>query len=378
MPIEKPYTAYLNWDFILDKIKEEECLLVLGPEAFTASDGISYTDKLIAHLDPAHNKNVQRYYEGDGFFLFDDLSKQTLICHDIKTFYNQALPGETLKLIAEIPFNVIFTVTPDKLLNRAFDEKDFAYQFGHYKKHKEPQAIKSPTRQHPLIYNLFGCLDSEESLILTHNDLYDYFKSIFARKSMPQLLKDQLRNIKNVLFLGVPFDKWYMQLLLRELEIHNAGYAFLRFAANQSLPGQIETFCTEQFKINFIFDQKEESKDVDAEVGQRTVARFVKDLHERCMQRGLIREKSGTELSVTDKIRACVANAEIEEAIDILNDSAYDTQLQDDVALLSGNFRSFKRRALNNLLSDNEREVQENKIAHTILSLAEQLDQVAI
>lgn len=362
--MEKYYTESLNWDFILDKIQNEQCLLVLGPEAFTGEDGVSHHDKLIRQLDPANNKHIRRFYEYEDFFLFENLSKQTLVCYEIQSFYQQTRPDETLRRIAQIPFHVVFTVTPDKLLNRAFDESGFHYQFGYYKKHKEPQEIKPPTKQNPLLYNLFGCLDSEESLILTHNDLYDYFKSIFARKSMPQLLKDQLRNIRNILFLGVPFDKWYMQLLLRELEIHNADYAFLRFAANQSLPGDIETFCTEQFNINFIFDKGENRK---------SIAQFVSDLHERCAQRGLLRQQGGKELSAGEKIRRSVADGKLEEALNLLEDSTLDSELANDVAMLSGRFRNFMRRSTNNLLRENEKEVQEANLSNDILTLASQL-----
>ena len=61
VPMEKYYTESLNWDFILDKIQNEQCLLVLGPEAFTGEDGVSYHDKLIRQLDPANNKHVRRF-----------------------------------------------------------------------------------------------------------------------------------------------------------------------------------------------------------------------------------------------------------------------------------------------------------------------------
>ncbi len=372
MQTEQHYTANLNWDFILDMIQEEKCLLVLGPEAFTGEDGVSYHDQLIKRLDTSNNKNIQRFYKGDDFFLFDDLSKQTLVCHDIKTFYSTAKPNETLKLLAQIPFHVLLTVTPDKLLNQAFDAQGFPYQFGHYKKNKEPLTIKSPSKQNPLIYNLFGCLDSEESLILTHNDLYDYFKSIFSLKSMPQLLKDQLRNIRNILFLGVPFDKWFMQLLLRELEIHNAGFAFIRFAANQSLPGDIETFCTEQFNINFIFDKKLEDKPVDKN-DHKTIAQFISDLHEQCKKRGIIRQQGGVERSVAEQIRHCVANAELENALNLLEDCTMDTELQDDVTMLAGRYRNFMRRASGNLLREQEKGVQEAEITEAIILLAGQL-----
>jgi hypothetical protein len=224
-------TIKLEWDFFIDKIIEEKCVLVLGPDVFLRPDGQSQHSALMTDLDVNNNPLVRRYYDDDDFFLFDELHKRTLICHKIKRFYNEQEPLEDLMKLSEIPFHIILTVTPDKILHKAFDKNNFSYQTGFYKKNREPQPIKSPTRSLPLIYNLFGSIDNEESLILTHNDLYDYFKSIFSHKSMPDKLKSQLSEIKNIIFLGVPFDKWYMQLLLRELDIHQYNYGFTRFAA---------------------------------------------------------------------------------------------------------------------------------------------------
>jgi hypothetical protein len=373
MPKGSAYTASLNWNFILDKIEREQCLLVLGPEAYVDNNGVSYTDKLQPQLDPDHNDNVYRFYKDDGFFLFEDTCKRTLVCHEIANFYEQALPSEPLKLIAEIPFHVMLTVTPDKLLNKAFDEQRFVYQFGYYKKGEEPQINKPPTKQNPLVYNLFGCLESEESLVLSHNDLYDYFKSIFAKDgvSMPKPVKSQLRHIRSILFLGVPFDKWYMQLLLRELEIHNTNSAFLRFAANQSLSGDIQTFCTEQFKINFIFNGKASSEGTGS---GNAVAQFIQDLHERCLQRGLKRKEAGITLPIADQIRNQVKDGKLEEAISLLLDcTAHDADLNNEAIKLSGRYKNFKRRDRGRMLREEEKAIQESQITGDILSLINEL-----
>ncbi|MEO1263976.1 MAG: SIR2 family protein [Bacteroidota bacterium] len=361
----KHYTSVLDWDFILEKINEEKCLLVLGPEVFIGKNGVSYDKQLLEHIAPANNPNILRFYESDGFFLFDNPSVQTKLCHQIKKFYRDKEPSETLQQLAEIPFHIILTVTPNMLLNKAIDEHGFNYQFGHYRKNKEPRSIMKPTKHNPLVYNLFGCLESDESLILTHNDLYDYFKSIFGRKSMPQLLKERLQDIRNILFLGVPFDKWYMQLLLRELEIHDKSAAFLRFAANQSITDEIKTFCTEQFEINFIFDAQAE--------GGKNISRFVNDLYKKCELAGILREKGATHLTDKEKIKQYIMQAKLEEAFDLLAECTMGSELEGDVLMLAGRYRNFKRRSNNNLLRENEREVQYANIVESLISFADQL-----
>lgn len=156
-----------------------------------------------------------------------------------------------------------------------------------------------------------------------------------------------------------------MQLLLRELEIHNAGYAFLRFAANQSLSGDIQTFCTEQFKINFIFDGKE--------TGQQVISDFITELHRRCQAAGLVRQSGEAARSNTDKIRRCVAEDQLDNALDLLEDATQGSKLQDEVLNLAGRFRNFQRRSRNNLLRPEEADYQRSTISDEILSLAGQL-----
>ena len=348
-------TVTINWEFIIDKLKAEQCLLVLGPEAYVAANGSTLQDELIRQLALPNNENIQKYYEEDGFFLFDDPYKRTLACHQIKAFYRSAQPGETIRQIAQLPFHVILTVTPDKVLPAAFEQLNFSFQFGHYKKNKDPQPIKAPTAALPLIYNVFGCTDNEESMVLTHNDLYDYFKSIFARNSMPGRLSLVLQEVKNIIFLGVPFEQWYFQLLLRELGIHQQQYEFTRFAASQSATKELRTFCYEQFKINFIANH------IDG---------FIQELFNRCRQEGLLRREGVTPASELDKVKKLVAKGDMEQAIDLLMDYTDGTTLEDDVAHLAGRYRKFKKRAMKGVLYQEEKTVQEAQLIEAILEIA--------
>lgn len=344
----------INWEFIIDKLNAGQCLLVIGPEAYRGTDGSILHDELIRQLALPANENIQKYYEEDGFFLFDDPYKRTLACHEIKAFYRSVQPTDILLQIAQIPFHVILTVTPDKVLPAAFEQLNFNFQFGHYKKNKDPQPIKTPTAALPLVYNVFGCIDNEESMVLTHNDLYDYFKSIFARNSMPGRLNLVLQEVKNIIFLGVPFEKWYFQLLLRELGIHQQQYQFTRFAASQSATNELRTFCYEQFKINFIANN---------------IGGFIQELFNRCRQEGLLRQEGAAPTSELDKVKKLVASGEMEEAIDLLMEYTDGTALEDDVAHLAGRYRKFKKRAMKGVLYQEEKTVQEAQLIEAILEI---------
>lgn len=343
-----------DWDFVLDKIQEEKCVLVLGPELYTDEQGETYHRQLINHLTPQNNPNIYRHYEVDDFFLFDDQFKRTLTCHQIKRFYQNKEPGPLLKKLSEIPFHVLLTVTPDKLLHKAFDHNDFAFQYGYYKKNKDPQLIRKPTRKLPLIYHVFGCIENEESMILSYNDLYDYFKSIFAFKSMPDQLKFQLNEIRNIIFLGVPFDKWYMQLLLRELNIHRQEFAFTRFAANQSMSKELKSFCFDQFRINFI---------------QKNISEFVDKLYEKASEQGILRQVGDERITEIEKIKHLIAEGELEQAIDLSIDYTMGSSLNDLALKLLGTYRKFQKRVRNGILYEEQKQVQESRIIAEIIEL---------
>jgi len=352
-------TVAIDWSFILDKLRREQCLLVLGPEAYTGADGITHREQLLRQLDIGNNPNIVRHYADDDLFLFDQPYKRTLVCHQIQSFYEQAQPSETLRMIAEIPFNIILTVTPDGTLAKAFEAAELPYQFGYYKKDKDPQPVKKATKQLPLIYNTFGYVESEESIVLTHNDLYDYFKSIFAHRSMPEELKTQLREVKNIIFLGVPFEKWYMQLLLRELEIHRQEYAFIRFAANQTLSDEERALCVDQFQINFV---------------ARNLTEFVRELHRQCADKGLLRSADSGEDSRPQQIRRLVSNAKLDEAIEMLREITPPGDLADEVSGLAGRYRRYKLKESQGVLYEQDKDVQYNQISTSLLDLLKEVE----
>lgn len=349
----------IGWNAIVGKIRKGKSILILGPGAYLSESGKTLHDEFITSLDLANNSNVQRYYEEDNFFLFRAGGGRAFTSEKLENFYEQKTPNIFLQQIAKIPFHVTLNVTPDKLLSKAFDEEGFKYQFDHYKKLHEPATIQKPSKELPLIYNLLGCIDDEESLIMTHNDLYDYFKSIFSRKSMPDKLKLALKNreINCFIFLGVPFEKWYMQLLLRELEIHRNQEDFIRYAANQSLTNEVKSFCTEQFTIQFV---------------ENDVRGFIQKLYQHCEAAGELREKG--QATPWQKLKSLIAKGELKKAIEQFAKHSKDTELEDEVVGLSGRYRRFERKKRNGVIDSRDLPVQENQMTEDLLELLKEAE----
>ncbi len=351
----------IDWDFLLAQIRDEKCLLIVGHEIFSDAQGETVQSRLIKYLDLSTNPHIKRYYSGEDFYLFDHKSHRTQFCHQIKKFYRGERPGELPSLLADIPFHVFLTVTPDLMLPEVFQAKNYPFQHGFYKKNTDPQAIRPPSAKNPLIYNLFGCVENEESLVLSHDDLYDYFKSIFARRSMPTELKDELREIRNLLFVGVPFDKWYLQILLRELEIHNQNYAFTRFATNQSVSSELSTFCFEQFQIQFV---------------DKNVEDFIRELHRRCATDPDIsfRKSAGPTASIYALVQQKISTGDTEGAIELLTDFLDGSPLQDATDKLAGRFGRLKKRRIAGILSQEEIRLEENRINDDLLELVKKVN----
>ncbi len=347
-------TTTVNWKAIAGKIRKEKCVLVLGPGAYHMPDGTTLNQKLVQYLDITHNNNIQKYYADDDFYLFSAGGGRAFTCEQIEDFYKTKKADATIQKLIEIPFHIILTVTPDKILSQTFQEAGFQYQFDFYKKRQEPNPIQTPQKELPLIYNLFGCIDDEESLILTHNDLYDYFKSIFSKRSMPEKLKQSLvrKGVNCFLFLGISFDKWYMQLLLRELEIHRNHEEFIRYATNQSLSKNVRTFCNEQFTIQFVDKQ---------------IPEFVTSLYDTCAAEGILREKNTD--TRWNEIRTLVANGKLKKALEQLGLFTKGKELEDEVTGLSARFRRFNLKRLNGVLDSRDVPVQEAQIIKNLLEL---------
>ncbi len=92
-------------------------------------------------------------------------------------------------------------------LKKYFEEKKLDFNFDFYNKKQNPQAIEKPTRDKPLIYNLFGNVEFEGSLVLTYDDLFNYLISIFGKQELHKDLRMELRTARMILFLGFKFEK---------------------------------------------------------------------------------------------------------------------------------------------------------------------------
>lgn len=356
-----PELPIIDWDLTLDTILAGKCILFLGPEVFATPDGKTLDQQLIEYIGAENDPDVKIYQ--DGLFFFRIKQKRTETYLKIRRFFQQGDFPEAEALfekIARIPFHFILTITPDSRLAKVFEQLNLKYKSDFYwKKQPADHQAPLPTIQKPLLYDMLGSIEKPESLVLTHDDLYDYLESIFQSQGMSDRLKDHIINeAQSIVFLGLPFDRWYMQLILRVLHLHK-DEEFMRFAAVQELTHEVKTLCKDQFKINFV---------------PHNIESFIEELYQRCEARDELRSTEAEQSSLMDQLRTLLAKDRIEEVLkrfvewlDTLGDQGLD--LLDDVTLLAGRRRRLGRKMTQGILSEQEAGLEMNKIRTSLLSL---------
>lgn len=270
-------------------IKNEKCILFLGPEICKNKQGTKFYElkyKKLCGLD----EYIDSYYKNEDLFLFKDEIAKDDACYEIQDLYKNEFSDEIYTLIAAIPFHLIINFSPDLFLPKIFDRSGLPYNFHYFNKKKTRQDIPEPTYEVPLIYNLFGSIEDEESLVLTHTDLFDYLSTILGDNSqLPDNLRlsFQEKNIKNFIFIGFDLNKWYIQLILRLLKLDKYKSKLRSYATGSKVNERNKSFCEKHFQIQIISDNCIE---------------YIKGLYQACQKKKIKKVKSSSIVEKIDKI----------------------------------------------------------------------------
>lgn len=311
----------INWEDLIYSIQEKETILLMGPEVLKNAKGEVLQDILYQKLANEKSEMIYDYYDKEGFFLFKEEMFKGLFVREIKKFYKEIETPEIFKHLVQIPFHVIINTTPDLILKSTFDKHGLENNF-HYFSHNEPESeITMPDSNKPLIYNLFGTLEgNDESVILSHDDLFKYLQAILGKKSIPQGLKKLFESAKELIFLGFRFDKWYVQLMLRIFELEKGKFAFNRIASGMSSEDKLKGMVFNQFKIKFVDTNIED---------------FIKMLYQKCSEsKSLNLRKLDKSVAVGKKMGEIEKESQkiIEEKINRLNKLLSEYELEYDLS----------------------------------------------
>jgi len=349
-------------DLIVDNIKEERCVLMLGPEIALNSQGIPIHSDLPRFFQEETDLEIER--ESDSLIIFKSRRSKSFFYTELKRYYQKYKPLDALhKKLARIPFHIIISTTPDTILKKCYEDYGMNYDFHFYNKKQNPEDIKkSPSGNYPLLYNLLGCISEEDSLIVTNDDLFEFLFSILGEQRLPRELKSCLQKPKIFVFLGFDFEKWYLKLMLRLFELHHDAMPIASQAGSE-MKEQTKAFYINNFDMEFMDTSNKD---------------FVDDLYKKCEAQGLlkeIKEPSPDENPFWKKMRELIGDDKIEEALIELEDhlEGKSNELEDTVIQLSGRYNRLKRKQDSGTISNQDADLEVNQIATSLIEITKEL-----
>ncbi|HKR06906.1 MAG TPA: SIR2 family protein [Bacteroidia bacterium] len=351
----------VDWGTILRQIKDEKCILFIGPNSVLKEPGVLYHQELLN--SPVFSKNEEyKYIERDEMFLLFKKSKKGKLVSDFLSYCDMNKYYEDIYVkLAKIPFHAIVIATRYPFLKDVFDKEFIPYQFAWFSKIPVIEQKKNDFRlskKKPLIYNLFGNFKNDESLLLTHSDLFDYLKRILV-EGPPDYLASAVRSSRQIIFLGFNFERWYVQLLMRIFNLNSSDAEFERLSTSYESEEDIMKICTTDFNINFI------SHNIDS---------FVNDLYEKCQDDNILR-KPTNENNLKNMLKELLEENEFDQVFDKLkNLTKNKSDLENTVSLLVSDYNN----AAEDYYKINKKEIDFNdeRIRQTRISILSLIDEI--
>lgn len=236
-----------DWLTLMASILQGHCILMLGPDAVTAEDNgknVPLMELLARELSESLRESDRPPAQSHPTQIaqaFQDEHGMNVLSVQVGEFYGRhATPNQALRDLAALPFKLVISTTPDRLMEQAFRENHPAKNpFSHcYRPRGEKvESVPESTVDHPLVYHLYGDLldDVDPSIVIAESHLLDLLVAI-ARQDppLPRNISSALRDQKtSFLFLGFGLRHWSLRILLHMLQINkqNRSFAWEKFDA---------------------------------------------------------------------------------------------------------------------------------------------------
>lgn len=367
----------ISWKMLLRRLERQKAILLLGPEvAMAAADNPlpmqealqNYIQEDLKGLLEEEELKKIKYYSEDGFFHLEDDYKSEVI-YPILQYYQELPVSPLYQKLAQLPFHLILSLSPDKLLCRAFDQLNLPYHFHYYDKKRYNKTADdeklnfTPSGDDRLIYNIFGSIDSEGSLILSYDDLFEFLQKIFNNYSLPETIRESILDANYFVFIGFNYGKWYLKLLLRLMNMHEK----VKKVYGMDRPGQaeIETFFVNEFDMNFTSMKTKE---------------FVDELYEKCREADLLispgSASSGAKripVEIRAEMETMIGKDQIKESLRQLAIYCREGKLPQEVCTariqLSARLEKLSRDQTLGIVDYKEFTLERNKLVHQLLEL---------
>ncbi len=360
----------IDWNVLKPAVQNKRCVLFLGPDAYPFDAGQT-VENAMWQIAAADTGLVRYFYRDDGLVLFQKKSNRGKFLETVQQFYDDpakdwALTRLQLEKLVCLPFLAIVNLTFDDLLPRHFKEAGLDCQSVHYifrPSLTEKLIADLPLDgEKPLVLNLLGSIRSSDNVVLTHNDLFDFLRTLFDDKD--QWLQELLHEADCFLFVGVPFEKWYLQLLLQKLsKYQKSSDEAERYALPENKEIRMQELYSHELKIQFV---EEAQQDV------------IEELYRFCEEKDLLHQpKTPLQSYGNETLQAIhrhLLRGEIEQAITAFLAFAKGNQdLLDGLTQIMVQFKNWQSNR--DVMNPADHSVERNKIVKALLYWMREADQ---
>lgn len=236
--------------------KDGQCALILGPELSVDQKGIGYKN-CFTKMAADKGSGIFAYFEEDNLFSFNDEAALKNTRRHVKEFYINSGDAALLEMIARIKFPLIINVCPDLSLNKIYEERNIPFVSGYFSKDSKPKFkdLPFPAKGLPVIYNIFGSIDVDTSLILNHSKLYETIQYLLPDNSLPENIEAFLNQASGFILLGLKFDSWYYQLVCHKLKLREYNKSKTNLSASSYTDNDsVSVVMRKNFEIDFTID----------------------------------------------------------------------------------------------------------------------------
>lgn len=269
---------------IITDIKKGNCVLILGPDILDFHEK-SFFEEMMKELmqDPLSQQlfdtTTNYVFLNEELIQLNPRAAETKVVKMMESFYKKQTGFDLpLTKLSQIPFQLIISMIPDDRMRNLFMEQGYDHEFSSYPIFAVPDNVDKPTQERPLIYNLLGDLDQGESII-TFDHMFSFLSGIMGKRELPHNLQESLRRAKTFLFVGVHFERWYVQLLLRIITstAKKEKYTILKNKGEQD----VFMYVAQRLELGFL---------------PQDPLHFIEELHQKCDEHGILKPRKTTEV----------------------------------------------------------------------------------
>lgn len=204
----------------LPYLLDNKCILFLGPRFARNEQGQVIFEVAQQQLEASPQFSKKLDYGFENLFIFKKNKPETvdklLLNQKLKEIYSAARPHPLYDRLALMPFSAVISCSPDLMLKQNMEQKGIGVNYYFYS--PKGNAGRRSIPDWPILFNVFGDVGVEDSLITTYADFFKFVISILGdEQQIPLDLKNAIASAKIFLFCGFDLTKWYIPLLVHKL-----------------------------------------------------------------------------------------------------------------------------------------------------------------